>query len=55
MWYGDNKKVAHMEEKLVDDLINNLKKHFGELVVNRRKKHTFSGMNVNITEEKKLR
>ena len=35
--YVDKNKFAHMEEKLVEDLINNLEKHFGELVVTRVK------------------
>ena len=49
VWYVDDNKVLHMEKKLVEDLINNLKKHFGELVVTRGKKRTFLGMNINIT------
>ena len=53
MWYVDNNKSLHMETKVVEDLINDLKKHFGELVVNRVKKHIFWGMNINITEDKK--
>ena len=50
----DNNKVLHMEAKLVDDLINNLKNNFVELVVTRGKKHTFLVMNINITEYKKV-
>ena len=33
VWYLDNNKLLHVEEKLVEDLTNYLKKHFGELVV----------------------
>ena len=47
-------KVLFMEIKLVEYLINDLKNHFGELVVTREKKHTFLGMNINITELKKV-
>ena len=54
MWYVDNIKVSHMEVKLVEDLINYLKKHFGELVVTRGNKHTFLGKNIIITEKKKV-
>ena len=40
-----------MKAKVVEDLIKLLQNHFGELVVNRGKKHTFLGMDINITEE----
>ena len=29
VWYVDNNKVSHMEAKLVEDLINVIKKNFG--------------------------
>ena len=54
MWYVDDNKVSHVEVKLVENLINNLKKHFGEVVLTRGKKYTFWGVNINITEEKKV-
>ena len=43
-----------MEEKIVEDLINYLKNHFGELVVTRGNKHAFLGMNINIIEDKNV-
>ena len=43
-----------MGAKLSDDLISDFKRHFGVLLVTRGKKHTFLGMNINITEEKKV-
>ena len=43
-----------MESKVVEDLINDWKKKFGELVVTIVKKHTFLGVNINIREEKKV-
>ena len=55
MLYVGNNKVSHMETKIVEDLIDNFKKHFLELVMNRRKNYTFQGININITEENKLR
>ena len=54
MWYVDNNKVLHMEAKLVDDLINNLKNNFWELVVTRGKKHKCLVMNIDIAEAKKV-
>ena len=55
LWYMEYNKVLYKEEKVVEDLIINLKKHFGELVVTIGKKNIFLGMNKNITEEKMLR
>ena len=43
-----------MEAEVVEDLINDLKKHFGELVVAIWKNHTFLGMGIDITEDKKV-
>ena len=50
VWYVDENKVSQMGEKVVDNLINDLKKHFGELLVTRGKMHKFWGMHINITE-----
>ena len=47
--------MSHMEAEVVEYLINDLKNHFGELLVTREKKHIFLGVNINITEEKRLR
>ena len=33
VWYVDENKVSQMGEKVVDNLINDLKKHFGGLLV----------------------
>ena len=53
VWYVDDKKVSHMEEKLVEGLIKCLKDRFGKLVVTRGNKYNFLGVNINITEDKK--
>ena len=36
VWCVDDNKGLHMEAKVVENLINDLKKHFGELVVTLR-------------------
>ena len=54
VWYVDEKKVSRMEATVVKNLINDPKNHFGELIVTRVKKHTFLGMNINITEDKNV-
>ena len=50
----DDNKVSHTEERVVEDLVNGLKKHFGGLLVARAKRHTFWCMHIYITEEKKV-
>ena len=52
--YVDDITLSHMEAKVVGYLINNLKEHFGELVVTRGNNHTFLGMNINITGDKNI-
>ena len=51
VWYLDDNKVSNMEVELVEDSIKYLKKHFGELVVTRGKKHIIWCTNINITED----
>ena len=52
--YVEDNKVSHMEAELLEDLIRDLRKHFGELVVTRGKEYTFLCMDINITENKKV-
>ena len=54
-WYVDNNKVSRMESEVVQDLINDFKNHFGELVVTIGKKHTSLDININIIEYKKVK
>ena len=52
--FVDNNKVSHMEAEVVEYLMRYLTKNFGELLITRVKKHAFWGMNLNITEYKKI-
>ena len=54
MCYVDDNKVSHMEVKLVENLINDTKKHFKELFVTIGNKHEFLVININNTEDKKV-
>ena len=54
VWYVDEKKVSNMESKVVEDLLNNMVKHFGQSVVTRGKIHKSLCMGINITEVKKV-
>ena len=49
-WYVDDCKVSHADPEVVTDFIDSLKPHFGELTTSRGRKHTFLGINFEMTE-----
>ena len=55
VWYIDNIKASHVESKFIDNLLETIKNHFGEITITIGKKHTFLGMNIRITEDKKIK
>ena len=44
--YVDDSKESYVNLKLIDDLLSDLKVHFGDLVITRGKKHSFLGRNI---------
>ena len=46
LWYVDDVKISHVDEKVVSNVINMLEKRFGKLTVNRGKNHVYLGMNI---------
>jgi hypothetical protein len=50
-WYVDDNKVSHVSEDVLTEVIDEVKKHFGELVVSRGKEHTFLGMNLKFKDD----
>ena len=55
LWYVDDNKISHKDPKVVTEVIDIMQGHFGELTVTRGKVHRFLGMNITITEDKKLK
>ena len=53
-WYVDDNKASHVNSRVIDDLLDTIKTHFGEIKITRGKKHTFMGVNIQITEDKKI-
>ena len=49
-WYVDNNKLLHKNPEVISDIINEVKKSFGELSVVKGNNHTFLGMNIEIKE-----
>ena len=54
LWYVDDNKISHKDPKVVTEVIDMMKRHFGDLSITRGKTHRFLGMNITITEDKKL-
>ena len=54
VWHLDNNKVLHVEAKVLGYLIDDLKRKFGELFMTGGEKHEMFGININITEYKKI-
>ena len=52
-WYEENNKVTHISKDVITRVIDITKKHFGELVLSRGKKHTFLGMEIELVNDEK--
>ena len=44
--YVDYNKASHVDSRVIGDLLDIIKTHFGEIKITRGKKHTFLGMNL---------
>ena len=47
-WYVDDKKIPHVDPKVVDWLINEIENKFGEMTKIGGNKHTFLGIDFEI-------
>jgi len=45
-WYVDDMKISHMEQAVVDDIIEKIEDKFGKMKVTRGKVHNFLGMEI---------
>ena len=52
VWYVDDNKVSHVDPEVVSEVINLMKKYFGDLSVTRGKEHRFLGINITIINTK---
>ena len=48
--YVDDNKASHVYSRVIDDLLDIIKTHFGEIKITTGNKHTFLGMNLRITK-----
>ena len=57
VWYVDDNKLSHKDPKVVTEILEIMKKHFGELVIHRAcvgKNFDFLGMGITIKEDKHI-
>ena len=54
VWYVDNNNVSHEDSRVVDKVLDMIKEQFGDITVDRGKKHTFLGMNIKLRDDKKI-
>ena len=45
-WYVDDNKISHNDPRVVTEVLNAIKEHFGELVISRGNKHDLLGMKI---------
>ena len=53
-WRIDDNIVTHDDEKVLDNVIEMISEHFGELTITKGEEHKFLGMSVNIWKDKKI-
>jgi hypothetical protein len=52
-WYVDDNKLSHKDPEVVTMILDEIKKHFGELVISRGNKHDLLGMHVEMNRKNK--
>ena len=54
VWYIDDNKISHKDPEVVTEVIEIMKKYFGDLSVTRSKEHRVLGMNTTIIDDRNL-
>ena len=55
VWYVDDLKISYTKSKTVDLIIEELEKIHGEVTVMRGNKHTYVGMDIEFTNDGKIK
>jgi len=53
-WYVDDNKLSHVDSAVIDDILQIIKKHFGDIKVTQGRKHKFLGMDIVFRDDKKV-
>ena len=54
VWYIDDNKLLYVDPIVASDIIEEIKKHFGYLVISRGDTHDLLGMNIKISKNKNV-
>ena len=54
IWFVDDNKIIQMDPAVVDSIIKELTKYFGELSITKGKEHAFLGMNIKIRDDENI-
>ena len=54
VWYNYYKNLPHVHPNLVTDILEEIKKHFGGMVISRDDTNNFLGMTIKISNNKKV-
>ena len=52
VWYVNDKIVSHVDPNVVTYILEEIKKHFGELVISRGEEHNFLGIKIMLRKYK---
>ena len=52
LWYVDDNKLLHVDPNVVTDILEKIRKHFGDLVISRGGTHDFLDMNIKLRKDK---
>jgi len=52
-WYVDDNKVSHVDDDIIDMVVDEIEAKFGKLARNKGNKHTFLGMDIELLPDKK--
>ena len=52
VWYFNDNKLYHVNPSVVTEILEVIKKHFGELVISRGDEHYFLGIQITLRKEK---
>ena len=55
VWYDDYNKLSHVYPNVVTGILEYIKKQFGDIVISRGNTHDFLGMNIKISNDKKVK
>ena len=54
VWYVEDRKISHQDSAVVTEVIDLMKKYFGDLTVTRGNNHRLLGMNITIHQNKSI-